>query len=421
MGLVIIVAVLLVGALAAIAVVHVVLSLIVLRTVPPLFGPGTRWLAILTLLAQGGALYLTIENTHFRGDMAYAAGAGVLFLMLYVAAMLLATIVCYPLLFLAFVPPTRKVSHFRNLFIFYALLASPWLFYEGQRWLRFGMFAANVDFYGRVTNIDDVPVPGATIEIRNCSWVDGPVTANESGVFNAVGNCRYAMAIASITEPGTRQSCQSRFATGPAADDGVAWFSTKHSDYYDPGEYDAGEPFPFRCVWEAPENLVHGQAYEEIAAGGETHTLSFHLEPSRRNRGYGWDEGYMTTEEGVHEGQLRLRVHPASADAAGDASGGIRVGVSAVDGGVQRAPDDNHYVNYAPENGYADEYSWIVAEGETGSARIVFVSNRGREYGYVDIRVRRLDRAESTASINVRYGVNMDGEREIVRHVFQPY
>jgi hypothetical protein len=251
---------------------------------------------------------------------------------------------------------------------------------------------ANVDLYGRVTNVDGSPVANAAVHFTRCAYIDdNPAVTDENGLFRVKAKCRSYLSVTKIYNPETRTECLSRFSMGAGRN--VAKFDAVRT--LGPGslpnwqDYGANNPYPFQCAWHPPASVFKVQTTLNMDRMSATRTLNL--------RAQRYEELFLG------DADLELRYD----------SDARMLTVSAPDGGVQRTTRWLDEVNAAPREGYQDRIDIDLAEAVPRRETTMMFFHNGRTYGFIQLQYEWRGEA---IDMHVEYLFNPDGANLVAHH-----
>lgn len=201
----------------------------------------------------------------------------------------------------------------------------------------------NVELHGIVYDVHGEPVPGATVHLGNCAYLEeNPVVADASGRFQIGGTCRGYLLVRKILNPQTGTACVSRFRSSDH--EYLLVFDSLDGKPYSQSRphwrgYPADNPFAVNCAWSVPETIERRRGgYKEL--GVDTELVTVGPDPDRR---------YLRFQAGENDGWLKLRLRiVADGETAADR---FELEIAAIDGGIQ-ATTDREPFNIAPLDAY---------------------------------------------------------------------
>lgn len=257
-----------------------------------------------------------------------------------------------------------------------------------------------IEFYGRVVDQNDAPIPGVkiTLQIRAMKeagfgvmadlFEDTVVTSDTSGRFSLVDSKGSVLTVKALEKPGYDPSKKSTNRS-------FRYWDNENARY----KPDAGEPEIFR-MWKkgTPEPLLRGSKFYGIVPDGRSYTIDLlrHIKI-----------------EGEAAGDFRVSIQRPSEVQAGDKYDWNCI-VDAIDGGLIVSDAEQMYL--APENGYQQQYRIEMAvsdpDWEEKAKRQLYLRSRGGEV-YARLEVEVYANYQDKAVFSVEYYANPNGSRNL--------
>ena len=382
-----------------------------------------------TVIAQGVIFYYSVNSNlfSFSGDMAYAAGAAIGYLILYILVICIPAVVIYPLLFVIAFSQNKK-QHLKNLALFYAIISGPFLILAGYNYYRYLIFEG-VPFYGRVVDQHGNAVMDAKIEYalygRHADKQFKQIKSDAQGSFfienkkgsgiliQGIYHADYIyIAPTPVYRSGVRVSqTQLDLERNTSVAFGNVYrfqgFSEKNWD-----NYSEDNPYIFD-VWKVIEHQdkVKQDTVRTVAPiDGTIYTV--HM-------------GYQNNVKHYERKDVFKKINPEGhlyisciRDAQENHMDRVdwQVTITPVDGGIQATTD--RYAKLAPSDGYV---SSIVIEQKVkdktykdylDGQRYYFTTKNNQYYGFLYIDYSPFVR-EKSCDVNVYYKINLNGARNL--------
>jgi hypothetical protein len=251
---------------------------------------------------------------------------------------------------------------------------------------------ANVDFHGKVMNVDESPVANAVVQLSDCPYIrENPVVSDRDGLFSVTAKCRSHFSVERIYNPGTRSECLSRFSPDP--EPVLITFDDLPGEER-PGRrphwrnYGLDHPFRFQCVWQRPKTVFKASVGLRLDGGNPRQVLNLHAD----------DFDDLTHGDG----EIEVEYDPTKRTLV----------VRALDGAVRPADAWSGNVNIAPVDGYQDQVEVALPPRSQSGALAVFFMIRGT-YGFVGLKYQA---RPASLDLNIEYVFNPDGGTNLVAH-----
>jgi hypothetical protein len=254
----------------------------------------------------------------------------------------------------------------------------------------------NIDFYGRVVDQDNNPIPGVLINYDLAGVYLAPgsgmaeITTNENGEFNIDEGKGRTVDFRKMSKPGYQYK-SSKMVDGSE----TLVYSINNTEW---DKTSKKNPFTF-TLWRIdryPEVLNDSENFYP-APDELTHTFNF------------VNLGKPIVIKGLQDGDLQLTVDKTKPE-----NGTVKI--AAVNGGLQET--DDLYPFRAPEVGYTPSFEYKIAYNSNRNRfarlfkKFYFTSRNGEIYGYIEVKINPNFNESYSAVID--YIVNKEKTRDLL-------